>query len=209
MIKSFNEMRKVDISKHLKKRDGVDYLNWADCKALLHENGAEKVYFIPLVNSNGSSLFMSEKEFIDKSGVANRCYETRIHIVIDDLEFDMQSPVMNGANPVKDNSMSQQRVWNSMTRSFVKGVAIYTGLGFDLWASTEREDENENYEDNLQMHNIFKIKQRVEEMITNKIANGTPRASLLGRLGLNERTFKQYMEMFDRLNEFEKAVKNL
>ena len=45
---------------------------------------------------------------------------------------------MNGANPVKDNSMSQQRVWNSMCRSFVKCVAIHTGLGFDLWLKEEQ-----------------------------------------------------------------------
>ena len=44
---------------------------------------------------------------------------------------------MNGTNPVKANSMSQQRVWNSMTRSFVKCVAIHTGLGFDLWLKEE------------------------------------------------------------------------
>lgn len=209
MIKSFNEMRKVDVSKYLKQRDGIDYLNWADCKALLHENGAEKVYFTPITNKDGSSLFMSEKEFVDKSGVANRCYETRIKVVIDDLEFEMQSPVMNGANPVKDNSMSQQRVWNSMTRSFVKGVAIYTGLGFDLWAKAEKQDENSNYEDNLQIHNIFKIKQRIEEMITAKIANGMSRAEMLKKLGLNENSFNQYMDMFGRINTLEILIKNL
>lgn len=208
-LKSFNEMRKVDVSKYLKQRDGIDYLNWADCKALLHENGAEKVYFTPITNKDGSSLFMSEKEFVDKSGVANRCYETRIKVVIDDLEFEMQSPVMNGANPVKDNSMSQQRVWNSMTRSFVKGVAIYTGLGFDLWAKAEKQDENTNYEDNLQIHNIFKIKQRIEEMITAKIANGMTRAEMLKKLGLNENSFNQYMDMFGRINTLEKLIKNL
>ena len=49
----------------------------------------------------------------------------------------MQTPVMNGANPVKDNSMSQQRVWNSMCRAFVKCVAIHTGLGFNLWLKEE------------------------------------------------------------------------
>ena len=46
---------------------------------------------------------------------------------------------MNGSNPVKDNSMSQQRVWNSMCRSFVKCVAIHTGLGFDLWLKEEMQ----------------------------------------------------------------------
>ena len=57
--------------------------------------------------------------------------------MIDDKEYEMQTPVMNGANPVKDNSMSQQRVWNSMCRAFVKCVAIHTGLGFKLWIKEE------------------------------------------------------------------------
>lgn len=35
--------------------------------------------------------------------------------------------------------MNQQRVWNSMTRSFVKCVAIHTGLGFDLWLKEEQK----------------------------------------------------------------------
>ena len=72
-------------------------------------------------------------------GNTNRCYETRIKVVIDADEYEMQSPVMNGSNPVKDNSMSQQRVWNSMCRSFVKCVAIHTGLGFDLWLKEEMQ----------------------------------------------------------------------
>ena len=48
---------------------------------------------------------------------------------------------MNGSNPVKDNSMSQQRVWNSMCRAFVKCIAIHTGLGFDLWVQEENKQE--------------------------------------------------------------------
>lgn len=208
MLKDFNEMRKVDISKYLKKRDGIDYLNWADCKALLHENGAKVVYFTPITNKDGSSLFMSEQIFTDKTGVTNRCYETRIKVVIDDLEFEMQSPVMNGANPVKDNSMSQQRVWNSMTRSFVKGVAIYTGLGFDLWANTEREDETNNYEDNLAVHNIYKIKQRIEEKLTQKIANGMSQEEVLKTIGkgITLKQWNEYMKYFDIINKIDKEL---
>ena len=56
----------------------------------------------------------------------------------------MLSPVMNASNPVKDNSMSQQRVWNSMCRSFVKCVAINTGLGFDLWIKEENRPVSNN-----------------------------------------------------------------
>ena len=65
-----------------------------------------------------------------------------LKVVIDDTEYEMQSPVMNGSNPVKDNSMSQQRVWNSMCRSFVKCVAIHTGLGFNLWLKEEMQPFN-------------------------------------------------------------------
>lgn len=138
MLKSYDELRKVDVRPYCENRDGYLYLNWARCIDLLHENGAEKVYFVPIQNPRtGGSLYESETQFADKNGNTNRCYETRIEVVIDDDKYIMQSPVMNGTNPVKDNSMSQQRVWNSMTRSFVKCVAINTGLGFDLWLKEE------------------------------------------------------------------------
>lgn len=141
MLKSYEEMRKVDVRKHCKKRDGIDYLNWAKCIDLLRENGAETVYFEPCTGANGSSLIASEHTFTDKNGAVNRCYETKIKVVVDNNTYYMQTPVMNGNNPVKDNSMSQQRVWNSMCRAFVKCIAIHTGLGFDLWVQEENKQE--------------------------------------------------------------------
>lgn len=138
MLKSYEEMRKIDVTPYCEERDGMTYLNWAKCIDLLHKNGAEKVYWIPIPDEKtGSSLRMSDASFEDKNKVTNRCYETRIKVVIDNNEYEFQSPVMNGSNPVKDNSMSQQRVWNSMCRSFVKCVAIHTGLGFNLWLKEE------------------------------------------------------------------------
>ena len=137
-LKSYDEMRKVDVKPYCEKRDGLDYLNWAMCIKLLHDNGAERVYWEPIPNEKtGNSLRMTDVVFADKNQITNRCYETRIKVVIDDNEYEMQTPVLNGANPVKDNSMNQQRVWNSMCRAFVKCVAIHTGLGFDLWLKEE------------------------------------------------------------------------
>ena len=143
MLKSYEELRKVDVSPYCEERDGMSYLNWAKCIDLLHQYGAEKVYWIPIPDpKTGNSLRMSEIAFEDKNKVSNRCYETRIKVVIDDNEYEFQAPVMNGSNPVKDNSMSQQRVWNSMCRSFVKCVAIHTGLGFNLWLKEEYNPYN-------------------------------------------------------------------
>ena len=140
MLKSYEELKKIDVTPFCEDRDGFTYLNWAKCIDLLHENGAEKVYFAPIPDEKtGSSLRMTDQTFTDSKGNTNRCYETRIKVVIDDNEYEMQSPVMNGSNPVKDNSMSQQRVWNSMCRSFVKCVAIHTGLGFNLWLKEEMQ----------------------------------------------------------------------
>lgn len=141
-LADYDELRKIDVRPFCKKRDGLDYLNWATCIDLLRKNGASKVYWEPVPDPvTGSSLRRTDVEFKDKNGNTNRCYETLIKVVIDDNVYYMQSPVMNGANPVKDNSMSQQRVWNSMCRAFVKCVAIRTGLGFDLWLKEEISNE--------------------------------------------------------------------
>ena len=142
MLKSYEELRKIDVKPYCKKRDGLDYLNWAKCIELLHKNGAEVVHWEPITDpETGSSLIMSKQTFTDSKGNTNRCYETRIRVTIDDKVYEMQTPVMNGANPVKDNSMSQLRVWNSMCRAFVKCVAINTGLGFDLWVKEESKED--------------------------------------------------------------------
>lgn len=83
MLKSYEELSKIDVSKYCKERDGIEYLNWAVCIKLLHENGAEKVYFEPIPDPvTGSSLRMSHAEFVDKNGVKNRCYETEIKVVV-------------------------------------------------------------------------------------------------------------------------------
>lgn len=171
-LKSYAEMRNVDVSQYVEERDGLKYLNWAKCVELLHQNGADTVYFQPLLNENGSSLFMADKVFTDKNGVTNQCYEVGVRIVIDDLEFDMRGPLMNAANPVKDNSLSQQRVWNCQTRLFVKGVAIRTGLGFDLWLKEEMSAPSESKFDDMWQHNILMVKERIEQLITMKMDDG-------------------------------------
>lgn len=138
MLKTYEELREIDVRPYCSRRDGYWYLNWAKCIDLLHKFGAKTVYFDTVQNpKTGGSLYESETTFKDKNGNTNRCYETRIKVVVDDQTYYMQTPVLNGTNPVKDNSMTQQRVWNSMTRAFVKCIAINTGLGFDLWLDEE------------------------------------------------------------------------
>lgn len=207
MLKSYDELRKIDVTSYCEKRDGALYLNWAKCVDLLHENGAEKVYFIPLTNENGSSLFMTNDVFTDSKGFTNRCYETRIEIHIDDDVYIMHSPVMNGSNPVKDNSMSQQRIWNSMCRSFVKGVAIYTGLGFDLWLKEEHEISKPAKEDVY--HDIMQIRDRVFETVTALNKQDMSMADIASKLGKTEEEFKNYLSQYKILFAFENNLNQL
>ncbi len=201
--KSFNEMLKVDVGPFVKNRDGADYLPWAACKKLLHDNGAEVVMFWPVPGPDGSTLRKSDASFADKNGVVNRCYEVLVHIQVDSLEWETAYPVINGNNPVKDNSMSQLRVHNAVRRGFVKGVAERTGLGFHLWL--EVDDLPEETED-LSKHNILKCRQRLLELITDKINQGIPLNVMADRLGRTEEELRAMMDWHRTLAKVEKAI---
>ena len=210
MLKDYKDLIKVDVSKYVDTRDGAEYLNWAKVVDLLHENGAEKVYFEPVPNpETGSSLYMTEQVFTDSKGNTNRVYETAVKIVIDDLEFVQRGPVINGSNPVKDNSMSQQRLWNCQTRLFVKGVAIRTGLGFNLWLKEEEKNEKDNWEDDLSRHDIFKIKERCQQIYTKKMKEGLTVKEIAERLHKTEDEVKALFSYFDTLSNFERDLSNI
>lgn len=215
MLKSYNELVALDVMPYCSEypeKKGIWYLNWAMCKKLLHENGAEKVYFIPIRNDNNSSLIMTEKEFTDKNGNVNRAYETGVHIVIDDLEFDYYGPVMNGVNPVKDNSMSQQRLWNTQTRLFVKGVAVMTGLGFDLWIKEEQSDEKNSFnEDNLWAHDILKIKERVKREVSQKMDEGYTEEELAKamEIGSEKEDLQEFFRLFNKIYNGEGMLRTI
>jgi hypothetical protein len=211
-LATYDELRKVDVSEWIDKRDGADYLNWAKVVDLLHEYGASTVYFEPVVNEKtGSSLFMTDQVFTDKDGKTNRVYETAVKIVIDDLEFIQRGPLTNGANPVKDNSMTQQRLWNCQTRLFVKGVAIRTGLGFDLWLKEEHREEKESFNNNddLSIHDISKIKERCQITYTQKIKLGLTTKEIAQKLKKTEDEVKALFSYFDTLNTFETELNNI
>ena len=205
MLKSWNEMRSLDISKYVKQRDKADYLPWADCLKLLYDNGAEKVEIIPCVNEIGSSLFMSDHFFTDKNGVVNRCYEVRLGVIIDDKNYSINYPVMNGVNPVKDNSMNQNSVHKAQMRAFVKCVAINTGLGFDLW----RDDSDIEEVDDLSKHNLFAVKERLQQAYTRAIKKGMSTSDIAKAVNKTEDEVRILFTYFDQLNRFEQELNAL
>lgn len=207
MLKDFKTLQAIDVSKYTEKRDGFDYLNWARCKALLHENGAEIVMWEPYTNEKGSSLIMSDREFHDKDGnVSNCCYEVRVRITIDDLVFEQQAPLMSGKTPVKDYYLTAQQVYNAQARAFVKGVAIRTGLGFDLWL---KEDTGPGMDEDLSQHKIWAIRKRFEQTFSQLIAKGQNMPDIMGACNSNEKIIKRAMDALTYLEDIEPLLRKL
>jgi len=212
MLKPYKELRQIDVLPYCDKRETKDergkkkmvpYLNWAKCKDLLHENGAETVYYEPLLNANGSSLFMTTEPFTDSKGNRNRCFEVRLKIVIDDLEFIQNYPLLNGMYVVREDNVNQLRLSNAQARAFVKGVAIRTGLGFGLWVSEDETVQHGN-DDDLYFHNILKIKERVEQKVTKLLGNELSLQQIAEQTGLQEEDdVRQFMRYYTKLYNFE------
>lgn len=175
-------------------------------KVFVHTQTGRRVYEDEAFNTAMETLKLTIEEYTDNKGNTNRVYETAVKIVIDDLEFIQRGPVMNGSNPVKDNSMSQQRLWNCQTRLFVKGVAIRTGLGFDLWLKDELNSEKENWEDDLGKHSLNMIKKRMEQLITQKMQQGLSLGKIAENLGITEDELKNYFTYYSVLERLEKRI---
>lgn len=220
MLKPYEELRKIDVTPYCDTRKAKDdngkeidvkYLNWAKCVDLLHENGAQKVYYTPVTNEHGSSLLMSNIAFEDKYNKVNRCYEVRVHVVIDDLEFDMQTPLLNGTAVVNDTTLNQLRVANAQARAFVKGVALYTGLGFGLWSEYEAKEEEREARGQKQVRfeDLLDIKEELQNLYTIKLRNGMSSQELVEKLGLSFDTVRGYFSYFDTLLKFAKDLYKL
>lgn len=218
MLKSYEELRKIDVLPYCEYRDARDesgkkikvpYLNWAKCKDLLHENGAKQVYFEPLLNSNGSSLFMTTEAFVDSKGNKNRCFEVRVKIAIDELEFTQNYPLLNGVYVVREDTINQLRLSNAQARAFVKGVAIRTGLGFGLWLKEDEITPKSEVED-LYFHDIIKIRERVQRILTVKLDAGLTEDGIAEALGLDSKEdINERLRQYGKLANFEKAIQEI
>ena len=206
MLKSFNELRKVDVTPYVKKRDGADYLSWSTVVDLLHQNGAERVYFENLVNENGSSLFMSDQVFTDNKGNTNRCYEVRVKITVDDDTFTYTYPVLNGINAVRDNLMNQNAVHKATQRALVKAIAIRYGLGFSLWAKDEIEDDDS---EDLYKHSLDAIKLRLQATYTQKLQKHLSVSDIAKGVGMSEEEVKVLFSYFEIIKRFESNLQKL
>ena len=133
----------------------------------------------------------------------------RVRIVIDDMEFIQNFPLLNGVYVVREDTINQLRLSNAQARAFVKGVAIRTGLGFELWLKGSEEPPEITEEENLYSHNIMKVKERVEKLLTVKMESGLTIPEICEKLKVDEEQFGIYMKHYHILDRLEKAIQKL
>lgn len=215
MIKSFSEMLALNLDACVSKKPvfkknkttgqfdkvgELDYLNWADCLVLLHENGAESVKFGNVKSRDDHPVFLL-------NGAAPF---VRVFVDVDGDRRELDYPVIDGSTNVSMEKLTQGDVHNATQRGFVKCVAINWGLGLQLWQKEEREeDQRRKPEDNLEYHNIMAIKTRVERFITGRLKSGMSMDDVLSCLNLSETQYKRIMQSFDGIAAFEQRLARL
>lgn len=213
-MKDFIEMMNLDLTGRTSTRKGKDesgkvidleYLSWSECKLILHEQGAKVVDFEPVANSNGSYVF-EHKEVLDKNGAKNGCFFVKVKIAIDDLVFEYSYPLMNGNLVVREETLNQLRISNAHARAFVKGVAVKTGLGYKLWL---KEDETTKMTDDLSMHDLGKISQRIGELLSEKVRKLGSEEDVCHAIGIKPAMLMQMLKWFGQLQLLEQKLKAL
>lgn len=213
MIQSFHDLYRLDIRDQISKKpvfkydpvqkksvktgQELDYLSWPDCLVLLYEHGAEKVEYGNCLNRDGHSLFLS----------GGALPEVRVFVAIDGDRRELTYPVIDGTKDISMEKLVQSDVHNATQRAFVKCVAVNWGLGLSLWQKEERTRPERV--DDLSAHNIFAIKQRIEQLLTVKMQNGMDMAGILTYLGISKKRFDTIMVAFNDISVLERKLLEL
>lgn len=212
-IKPFSELVSLDLSgstskKPIYKRDKstgeykevgkLDYLNWADCLALLYANGAGRVLFGNVRSSADHPVFL----------LGGNIPFVRVYVDVDGDRRELDYPVIDGSNDVTMDKLRQSDVHNATQRGFVKCVAINWGLGLSLWQREEKEEaKSKEQSENLEFHSIWAIKTRIEKYITAKLQGGMSMDDILSCMNMSDAQYKTVMtRYFNGIAEVEKRL---
>ena len=122
--------------------------------------------------------------------------------------FKVADLIRNGLALIKPtfNLMNQNAVHKAQMRAFVKCVAINTGLGFDLWMD---DADIENDVDDLSKHNLWAVKERMQQAYTRAIKKGMSTGDIAKAVNKTEDEVRILFTYFDALNRFEQELNAL
>jgi len=157
MIKNFNELSQVEVKITKKptfkwskaKNDweevagkSIDTISWVDCLKSLYENGAEKVEFEHVPNSDGGLIYKDENDTL----------HIKVYVDIDGVRKEILYPVIDGSKNISLGKLTQSDIYNAKQRAFVKCVAVNWGLGINVWTNDNNPDEVNKSEE---IHSVY------------------------------------------------------
>jgi hypothetical protein len=124
MSKKFNELRKINVSDHIEKKNGMSYLSWTYAvDTLLQADPTATWEFLPHLEINGTIMVRCQVHAFEKT-------------------MFMQLAVFDYKNQaIKDPNACQ--VSNSMMRCLVKCIACF-GIGLYIYAGEDLPEEDAN-----------------------------------------------------------------
>ena len=138
----FKELMSVDVSGHVEKKNGLDYLAWAFAWAEIKLHYPDATYTI-YENNNGWNYFTDGKTCWVKTGVT-----------INGIEHIEYLPVMDFRNnSIPVGNVTSFDVNKTIQRSLTKAIARH-GLGISLYYSdfaVSEDDSSSNKSDSIEM----------------------------------------------------------
>jgi hypothetical protein len=142
---NYSELRKIDVSKHIEKKNGLSYLSWAWAVDTLLQNDptATWEYGEPRMFGDTMMVFCTVTAF----GVSRTA----------------QLPVMDHRN----RAISQPDAFSvntAMQRVLTKAIAITTGLGLSLYAGEDVWQDEQQESATLTEEDVEKIRVLADEV---------------------------------------------
>lgn len=125
----WNTLSKIDVSKHIEKKNGFSYVSWAWAWAILKTNYPSAYYVKHMYDFGGTK----QPYMLDNSGNAYVC--VTVHIPEAEESQTEVMPVLNHANRPIQNPNSFE-VNAQLQRCLVKTIAAF-GLGISLYAGED------------------------------------------------------------------------
>lgn len=151
--KTFNDLKKVDVSRFVEKKGGLDYISWANAVDLLMQQDPSATWEFKEPTMYGNTMMV-------------HCAVTALGKTL-----IMHLPVMDNRNNAVENP-NARKVSDAMMRCLTKCIACF-GIGLSLYSGEDiPSDQNENSDN-----------KKPEPTKTNKPTNGAtgPRTSFGAR----------------------------
>lgn len=193
MNNTFEKLSAIDVSKHVEKKNGLDYLSWAfawKMAATMYPNIQRVIY-----EREDGRIYWDD----------GRTAWVKVGVVIDGIEHVDYLPIMNHANKsIGVDNITSFDVNKAIQRSTVKALALH-GLGINIYSGEENAPASS---DTKEQKKDEKIALAINDANWQKVIKYAKANKKLGIEKLVEQLSKKYLIDSFVATEIEKEINN-